>query len=185
MSASNAEQAPLVYSNGSQFDSIRGTQTLLLFYTESVDETSVLFDPDNDAALRAVFERSPYEFDNERDLDAYKALVTRAHYKCRAHPDQQRALQLVPSAELPDDGSALVFVYQRDSEASSVVRNRRRSPFTNSENGVGSGAQRATLVLFDQYSFAPKLVVEPIWHQEKRLNATVGLLGVRVERVVE
>lgn len=177
-------EAPLVYSNGAQFEAIRGTQTLLLFYTESADETRVLFDPDNDAALRAVFERSPYAFDNARDLDAYKALVTRARYKCRAHPDQERALELVPSVERPDD-DVLVLAYQRDSEAASVVKNRRRSPFTNSENGVGSGAQRPTLVLFDEYSFVPKLVVEPVWHQEKRLNATVGLLAVRVERVVE
>ena len=178
-------ETPLVYSNSAQFEAIGGTQTLLLFYTESSDETRVLFDPDNDAALRAVFERSPYAFDNRRDLDAYKALVTRARYRCRAHPDQERALALVPSAERPDDDDVLMLVYQRDSEAVSVVKNRRRSPFTNSENGVGSGAQRPTLVLFDEYSFVPKLAVELVWHQEKRLNATVGLLAVRIERIIE
>jgi len=175
----------LLYSNGAQFERIDGTQTLLLFYTESADETRVLFDADNDAALRAFMERSPYEFDNARDLRAYEALVTRARYRCRAHPQQARALALVPSAERRDDASLLMLVYRRDSEAASVVRNRRRSPFANAENGVGAGAQRSELVLFEEYSFVPKLVVEPVWHQEKRLNATVGLLAVRVRRVIE
>jgi len=170
------------YSNVRQFEAIGGSETLLLFYTESADD--VLFDPDNDARLLGMFERSPYAFRNAAQLAEYEALVTRAAYTCRAHPEQDAARELA-AAQLatPTEADALlVLVYRRDAPSASAVRNRRRSPFTNAANGTAA-PRGARVVLFRQYSFAPVLVGRPVWHNETRLNATVGLLGLRVERL--
>jgi hypothetical protein len=172
------------YSNSEAFESVSG-DTLLLYYAETADETDVRFDGDNDERLLAIFSRSPYLFRNDVQLAEYEALVSRATYECRAHPQQREAAEFVANAlEPPDDPESLVvFVYRRDSASTSAVRNRRASPFTNSTDGTTSTTP-ARVVLFRQYSHEPLFVATLVWHAQVRRNASVGLVAFRIERVI-
>lgn len=167
------------YSNSAQFETIKNTETLAFFYTESSDGEDVTFDPRGDEALFNMLAESPYDFDNNKDLIRYESLVTRAMYECKLHPNQAAAEELAASSLTPEEaGELLFFVYRRDRAAISLVQNRRQSPFDalNVDNAP-------EIILFRRYSFEPMMLVTPVWRDETRINATVGVFGVLVKQM--
>ena len=172
---------PLEYSNAAEFDSIRDA-SVLLFYTQTID-SDVVFDPQNDAALASYF-TNPFQFDNRSMLDNFVALVMRARYELKPHPNAESIVASVSAEWNVPTNQLLVMVYQRDSARSSAVENRRSSPFLNGVNGLSSaGNQSEPLWLFSQYSHEPVARVTLIWHSAVRTNATVGHVAFRVEQL--
>jgi hypothetical protein len=169
-------QPGIEFTNGVQFDALRSGTPLVLFYTEGVGDDQPIFDPENDEQLYQLH-ADPFEV---KSLEIYEACVTRAHYDCKLHPDQEAALELV-RASLPSlDPDTLVFVYRRDSAGSSLVANRRSNPFQNPYNGIRAGAPSEELILFAQNSFEPFVRATIIWQLEPRPNSTVGLFAIQV-----
>lgn len=170
----------LDYTNVEQWESINDA-VALLFYTETDDD--VLFDPNGDARLLELH-TEPFAFDNDTGLAPYVSLIQRAQYRCKPHPNQvlareQAALELGIAVD-----DLLIMVYRRDAASTSAVRRRERAPFTNTTNGLGTGgaaADAVPLVLFREKSFDPYASVVLVWHHETHINASIGLVGFRIE----
>lgn len=166
------------FTNVKQWESIKDA-VALLFYRETSDD--VVFDPEGDSALLKMHTR-PFSFDNKRHLATYEALTDRARYYCKPHPSGE-TVAAQAAAELgnvsPDD--LLVFVYKRDTAASSNVKQRHRSPFRNTTNGLGVAGAPVTF-LFSQYSHDPFVSARLVWHRELRMNASVGLVVMQIEQ---
>lgn len=171
----------LDFSNAEQFDAIDDA-VALLYYTESVDE--VLFDADNDRALVGMHV-APFAFKNDESLSTYEALISRAHYYCKPHPNQALAReQAAVELSTPAD-DLLVMVYKRDAASASGVRLRNKTPFRNPINGISvqRNGESTQLSLFKDLSFDPYADVVLVWQREPRINATVGLIGLRVDKI--
>ena len=169
-----------VFTNAEQFEAIKD-HAVLLYYTET--EADVIFDPENDAVLVNLLSH-PFAFSNDQSLLNFISLITRACFYCKPHPDQS-ALRAQAEGdlgmEMPD---LLILVYKRDNAHTSVVKNRRDTPFRNAVNGLGTSdsGESALVALFRQYEHTPFASVAIVWHREPRLCSTVGMIGVRIEK---
>jgi hypothetical protein len=172
----------LLVTNKEQFD-LLNEPAVLLFYTET--ETDVIFDPDNDTVLLDMH-RDPFAFrSTAENVEAYQALITRAHYECKLHPNQQLVReQVATDLGVPSD-DFLIFVYHRDAARNSHVKNRERAPFTNTLNGLRADrSETVQLVLFAKYSHDPFATVSIVWQRAARLNSSFGVVAVRVNELL-
>lgn len=165
-----------------QYDALPNASALNLYYKEMLDQT-VQFDEDGDTQLLDLHRGDIADFTRIVDGQRlYEALVTRAAYHCKLHP-QVDAMKVYVANELAgsvDTHSLIVFVYERDNARRSDVKARRQIPFTNGENGVGTGKE-ASVVLFTRYSIEPRLRGKLVWFREPRRNSTLGSVAFLVE----
>lgn len=172
----------LLITNKEQFDLLR-EPAVLLFYTET--DIDVIFDPDNDAVLLDMH-RDPFGFSSTaKTIAAYQALVTRAHYNCKLHPNQQLVREQVAiDLGVPSD-DFLILVYHRDSASKSPVKSRERAPFTNTLNGLRPDrGESVQLVLFAKYAHDPFATVSIVWQRAARLNSSFGVVALRVNELL-
>jgi hypothetical protein len=180
---STVPQPELFFTNHEQFESIDDA-VALLFYTETDDD--VIFDPVGDADLLGLHTK-PFSFENTTSLRLYESLTTRARYHCKPHPNQVLAREEASQElSIPAD-DLLFFVYERDTAATSPVKQRRRTPFRNETNGIGahSRSESVLLTLFNKLSFDPFASGTIVWQREQRASGIVGLIGIRVEKLFQ
>ncbi len=164
-----------------EYDKLSG-DGVNLYYIDT-QEQNLQFDEDGDTQLLDLHRGDVAEFTKIRNGDnLYMALVSRAAYHCKLHP-QQDALREIVVSELAgsvDTDSVIVFAYERDNAKRSEVKERYETPFVNGQNGIGTGSE-ASVVLFARFSFEPRLRGKVIWFREPRRNSTLGTVALLVE----
>ena len=170
----------LLYSNAEQFNAIRTSRPLVLFYRDNAadDVNASVFDPELDERL-VQMHADPYNLATF-SLAGYEACVTRASYELRYHPQQEAVIDIV-SNEVSgiNTDTALVLVYRRDDASVSPALNRFTNPMCNTLNGLNDGTPSTELVFFSQHSFEPVFRGQIIWQRSQAVNSTIGIIAVR------